>query len=258
MNRAPALTEGLGILELVAHSSDPVPFETIVSNASMSRSSCARLVKVLLNCGHIAQPGSGQGYVPGIRLFSIAHSCQGRSSALQQMNMLMRSAAEDTGTSVQYAILDRSRGRVVVVARQECEDSLHTAGPGTDITSYAHRHALCKAILAFCDPAVMSSVMDQCRPVRKTENTIMPGSGFDACLENVRKRKYAEDREESSAHVFRVAVPVFDLDDNISAAVCSAWFAAEFDKSRAAALLEILEEIRSAATLLFFRKEDHE
>ena len=63
--RAPALTEGLRIIEKAIASEEAITFESILTGIEMSRSSASRLLKVLVDSGYlVAREGHLGGYIP--------------------------------------------------------------------------------------------------------------------------------------------------------------------------------------------------
>ena len=246
--RAPALTEGLRIIEKAVASDEPITFEQILAGVEMSRSSVSRLIKVLVDSRYLtALDGYRGGYVPGMRLFSmVRHLNHGRGKQFENLRMQMASLSEQTGTSIQYAVLDRAVNRITILHKAQCENSLHVAGYGVDVTRYANRHVLGKLILANCSADEKAALMEHCQPEKLTEHTIMPGQEFDKLLTSIREDGYAEDHEESGEHIFRTGLPVFSQDGIIAGAICCHWFAAAFDEDVAADLRKGLKEIVDA------------
>ncbi len=246
--RAPALTEGLRIIEKAVASDEPITFEQILAEIDMSRSSVSRLIKVLVESRYLyALEGYRRGYVPGIRLFSmVRHLNHDRNKPFEHLRLQMESLSERTGTSIQYAVLDRTVGRITILHKAQCENSLHVAGYGEDVTRYANRHVLDKLILAYCDAEERRELMEHCTPEKRTEHTVMPGPEFDQLLAGIRTCGYAEDHEESGEHIFRTGLPVFSQNGTIAGAICCHWFAAAFDDGVAADLRKGLKEIVDA------------
>ena len=245
VERAPALTEGLRIIEMAVASDEPITFERILADIEMSRSSANRLIKVLVESGYLhILDGYRGGYIPGIRLFSmVRHLNIGRDKQFEYVRTRMTVFSERTKTSIQYAIFDRTANRITILHKSQCENSLNVAGYGGDITQFAHRHVLGKLILAYCDAGEKEAILKYCKPEKLTKHTVMPGPEFDHLLDHVRTCGYAEDHEEVGDHLFRTGLPVFSKDGVIEGAICCAWFAPAFEESAAADLRKGLSEI---------------
>ena len=243
--RAPALTEGLRIIEKAIASEEAITFESILTGIEMSRSSASRLLKVLVDSGYlVACEGHLGGYIPGIRLFSLLHHLdQDWTSQFEYLKNHMMSLSKKTGTSIQYAILDRAMNRVTVLQKAECENSLKIAGYGYDATYTICRSATGKLILAYCNNEERDALMTKNKPEKLTEHTTMPGAKLDRLLERIRKCGYANDIEEHGYHLFRTALPVFSPDGKIVGGISSAWYAPAFDEKLAADLRKGLQEI---------------
>ena len=243
--RAPALTEGLRIIEKAVASEEPITFERILTGIDMSRSSASRLIKVLLDSGYLnAIEGHRGGYLPGIRLFSLIHHLsRNRASQFEYLINQMALLSQRTGTAIQYAVLDRTVNRITVLHKAECENSLKVAGYGADATRWAHRHVLGKLVLAYCEDDEKNALLSNGQPEKLTKHTILPGPKFDRLLKQIRKCGYAEDHEEHAYHIFRTGLPVFSRDGVVAGAVCSAWYAPAFDEKVAADLRKGLKEI---------------
>ena len=247
VERAPALTEGLRIIEMAAASDEPITFENILADIEMSRSSANRLIKVLVESGYLHMlEGYRSGYIPGIRLFSmVRHLDTGKDRHFEYLRIRMAAFSERTRTSIQYAVLDRTVNRITILHKSQCENSLSVAGYGIDATQWANRHVLGKLILAYCGVEERKAILEHCKPEKMTKHTVMPGPEFDQILNNVLKCGYAEDLEEAGDHMFRTGLPVFSKEGVIEGAICSAWFAPGFDKKVAADLRKGLSEIVS-------------
>jgi IclR family transcriptional regulator, KDG regulon repressor len=243
--RAPALTEGLRIIEKAVASKEPITFESILADVEMSRSSVNRLIKVLLENGYLnAVEGHRGGYIPGLRLFAlIRHLGENRDLHFVYLKNQMAILSQKTKTAIQYATLDRTVNRITIMQKAECEDSLKVAGYGVDGTPWAHRHVLGKLILAYCEEEEKDALMSNNQPAKLTKHTTLPGPEFDQLLKQIRQCGYAEDHEEHAYHIFRTGLPVFSQDGVITGAVCAAWYAPAFDENVAADLRKGLQGI---------------
>lgn len=243
--RAPALTEGLRIIEKAIASKEAITFESILSEVNMSRSSINRLLKVLVDSGYlVACEGRLGGYIPGIRLFSmLQHLNQNSTSQFEYLKNQIKLLSQKTGTAIQYAFFDRTINRIYVLYKAECNDSLKVGGYGDDTSNWVHRHVIGKLILAYCEDEEKNIILANCKAEKIMKNTILPGKKFERLLEYIRKCGYAEDHEEHAYYIFRTGLPVFSQDGKITGVVCSAWYAPEFDENFAADIRKGLQTI---------------
>lgn len=247
--KAPALTEGLNILELAVTSDDPITFENILKRTNMSRSSVDRLLKVLVSSGYLsAIPEKRGGYLPGLRTMTLAGNCLRNAKQLEQISNEIKRTAKTISASIQYALFDRDSMRITVLLKEEPEDCLHIAGPGSDITKYCHRHALGKTSLAFVTAEERKNLLLKCNAVKKTSTTLMPGKTLNSALKTIKEQGYCEDYGEHQEHFFRVGIPVFNREKIFHSAICAAWIAPSFDPEKATLIrneLSVLAEIIS-------------
>lgn len=251
MDRAPALVEGIRILELLATSEEPVAFEVLVREIDMSRASVSRLLKVLEAGGYVHVRERRGGYQPGPRLLNLAAHCTRRGNAIEQVQDLLQDLADKLGISTQYGILDPSRQRVVVLCRAMVLGGVMVGAPGMDISPMSNRHALGKVILAYADEASREAVVKRMDGIRKTKRTILPGPKLDKALDKIRKEGVAIDREDLEPGRYRVAVPVKDQSGRFIGAICATYFSTTFSQERLDTLqYELQEAARTVADLL--------
>jgi len=232
-DRAPALTEGMRILELVGDSPEGNSFETILKSVKMSRSSVNRLLKNLINSGYlVTRPGLRGVYYPGPRLFSLAYQVNRNHRTMEAMHSALQEVARRTRSSCQYAVFDRSFLRIIILDKAETTGSIHLAGPGYDITRFANRHGMGKVILAHCSEAEKRGILAQVETEKKTSHTVLPGPELDSALSEIREKGYALDLEESDDMVYRVSVGVFSPDRVIQGALCCTWNARRLDEEK--------------------------
>ncbi|GBD93547.1 transcriptional regulator KdgR [bacterium BMS3Abin05] len=82
-----------------------------------------------------------------------------------------------------------------------------------------HCAALGKVILAFMNPSDVDHILDEEGLPKRTEKTITDRSLLLRELEKIRTRHYAIDDEEFEEGLRCVAVPLFDMQDNIMASI---------------------------------------
>lgn len=115
--RAPALEKGLDILELLVDQRRPLTISMISQHLGRSMSELFRMVQVLEYRGFIAQSGTGEGFIPTDRLFSLGMDQAPTKNLLELSLPVMRDLSLAIGQSCHLAV--RSGGDIVVVARME-------------------------------------------------------------------------------------------------------------------------------------------
>ena len=83
----------------------------------------------------------------------------------------------------------------------------------------AYCSAVGKSLLAFLEQQALSSYLDQTELVSHTPNTITQKKKLLRELEEVRRKGYAKDREESTLGLVCVAAPIFGRDGRLEAGI---------------------------------------
>ena len=227
--KAPALIEGLHILETVAISEDAVPFHVIAGNSGMSKASVTRLLKELLENGYL-EAGAREGYSLGIKILYLLKSASEKLEPLKVISEKLKDLSLRINSSIQFAVFDRAKPAITIIIKTECENSPVLAGPGADIIEYSHRHALGKIIMAFAEESERERILKRNHPCRRTPQSVMPGHQLDKTLEQIKVEKTAFENQECMQGIQRVAVPLFNTKGRIHGGLCASWFSAEFVK----------------------------
>lgn len=120
--RAPALEKGLDILELLVDQRRPLTISMISQHLGRSTSELFRMVQVLEHRGFIAPSGTGEGFVPTDRLFSLGMDQAPTKNLLELSLPVMRELTLAIGQSCHLAV--RSGGDIIVVARMESGEQI--------------------------------------------------------------------------------------------------------------------------------------
>lgn len=245
MNKAPALVEGMKILELVAAADGAVSFQKIEESSEMSRASVTRLLKVLSDSAYL-EPGRNlrDGYTLGTKFLYLLNMAKNKLNVLEVIKDKLHKLAVAIDCSLQYAVYDRCAPSISVVCKAECEASPSLGGPGYNLITGSHRHALGRVIMAFVPPQELERIMDINVPRQNTEHTIMPGKALDAELLKIREQHMAFENQECRPGIQRAAVPLFDSKNRIYAGLCASWFDVNFSERKAR---KKAEELRATA-----------
>ncbi|MDD5598765.1 MAG: IclR family transcriptional regulator C-terminal domain-containing protein [Victivallaceae bacterium] len=227
VNEAPALTEGMHILELIAASKMPVPFQLIADSSGMSRASVTRLLRVLSESGYL-DSNIREGYTFGIKFLYLLKAAANKLEPLKIISEKLQDLSNSINASIQFAVFDRVKPAVTVISKAECENSPVLTGAGSDITGYSHRHALGKVIMAFAEAKERERILDRNTPYKKTAYTVMPGPQLDEILNRIKVEKTAFENQECMPGIQRVAVPLFNSQGKITGGLCASWFNPEF------------------------------
>ncbi len=203
------------VLEALADHSRVVD---IAKSTALPKPTVHRILQTLVRHGFARSDGQGD-YVGGPRILSLAGRFLQRLDIAEQVRPILRDLQERTGWTVHLALL--SGDEAVYVAK------LEGAGPYTlasrvGMSLRLHCTSIGKAVLAtLTDDEVRALVRRTGLPAR-TEHTLTDEESLLADLREVRRRGYAEDREENETGVRAVGAAVFDHTGEVFGAVSAA------------------------------------
>ncbi|KKR03615.1 MAG: Transcriptional regulator, IclR family [Candidatus Uhrbacteria bacterium GW2011_GWF2_39_13] len=252
--KAPALIEGMHIIETIAKSKEAVPFHILAANSSMSKASVIRLLKELSENGYI-ESGTRDGYSLGIKFLYILKDIADKLKPLEIISEKLQELSDSINSSVQFATYERTKPAITIIAKAECENSPVLVGQGTDIIAYSHRHALGKIIMAFAEDEEIEEILNKNRPCKKTPQTVMPGAQLDKILKQIKCDKVAFENQECISGIQRVAVPLFNAKGKIYGGLCASWFNHKFIKESSSKKAMLMMEMIRFITKIYFTGE---
>ncbi|PCJ59960.1 MAG: hypothetical protein COA79_09140 [Planctomycetota bacterium] len=241
---APALIEGLRILELAATHEEPLHFEDLCNQLDLSRSSVSRVVKSLVSIGFLKQGiGKRGGYTPGLRMLTMLKSCDNDLILVNNINDILYELCEKLNASIQMSMFDPQRIAVNVLCNAVIETTPFVVGPGDErLTTSCHRHAGAIVLLANLSEENKERLLNKCTWQKKTEKTLHTRAQLEKKLKIVQAKGYCLDEEEYAPLFYRVSIALFNRDKSKLYSLCASWFAAGLKKRR-------VEEIKSALIL---------
>jgi IclR family acetate operon transcriptional repressor len=96
---APALENGLGIIELVCASDRAVRFGRIMRELGIPKASAVRLLKVLQRRGYVVKDASGGGYLAGPRVASLGRPGLETESLRRAAGVVLKELSEQSGNT---------------------------------------------------------------------------------------------------------------------------------------------------------------
>lgn len=200
------IDRAVSILETVAQS-DGLPLTSIARQAGMATSTVYRILTALQSNGLIRMDEESKLWFVGVRSFEIGNGFLRVRKPIDVGRRVMRELMEETGESVNMAIIDR--GEVVYIAQFECHNAIRAFHrPGS--RGPVHCSGVGKALLAWrTKPEVTSILHDHgMRPF--TNKTITGDQRFFKELDEARVRGWAVDDEERYEGMRCVAAPIFN------------------------------------------------
>ncbi len=216
----------------------------------LSSSSVHRLLSTLADEGVLEQDDESGRYRLGLSVFDMAAAMPKQRSLHEAVLVSMTELRSRTGETVQVGVLD---GREVVYV--ERLDSPNTLRVFTELgrRAGAHRTSSGKAIMAFLPRTQRERLLKGWTLDRATEYTITEPALLAQELAAVRRRGYAENRQESEVGVVSVAAPIRDSTGNAVAALSLAGPSERMDSNRATYTEAVMVLARTVSTQMGWR-----
>jgi IclR family transcriptional regulator, KDG regulon repressor len=228
-NRLSSVATAVQILKAFTATSPNWGVTDLASSLGYSKSTVHRVLSTLTDEGLLEQDTTTGRYRLGLVLFDLVAAVPSQRGLHEAVLLPMTDLRSGTGETVQVGVLD---GRQVVYV--ERLDSPHTLRMFTELgrRTDAHCTSSGKALLAFLPPTQLTRVLDGWKLPRKTEHTIVSTAGLRRHLDEIRRRGYAENRQESEIGVVSIAAPIRDASGTTIASLSVAGPAERMDARR--------------------------
>lgn len=199
-----AVLKALEILELLRTSEVCLPLGDIASKVGLAKPSAYRLLHTLEKAGYLAADAGGRYEMPDRVRPAVASRFLSRflDAALPCMKELVRQHRE----TVSLAAVFENHAEVVYV--MESPEIIRMGNVVGRILP-PNSSSLGKAIVAFQNEDRRERLIQSFGVYRFTETTIVDAAELQQELENVRRRGFATDMEESVPHGCCYGVPIF-------------------------------------------------
>jgi DNA-binding IclR family transcriptional regulator len=209
--RAPALSKGLDILELLASETDGKSQIEIAKQLGRTSSEIFRMLMVLRSRGYLALGEDGDRYFLTPKLFEVAH----RHPPLRRLTAVageaMQRLANKINQSAHMGILHS--GRVLMVAQVDCQDNnITSVRLGAHIPLF--ETASGRVLAAWMDPEPLETLLDQVE-----DKTEARRQAFVQDLPGVRAAGFCEAPSLTILGVTNISAPVFDIWGHVVAAI---------------------------------------
>src|SRR5258705_153274 len=181
----------------------------------LAKSTVDRLATTLVEYDILEQNRETGKYRLGLALFELGTLVRRKMDTNSGAQVQIHSLAEETGETVQLAILDHLS--VLYIRIRESKQAVRMSS-GLGSRAPAHCTSVGKALLAYQPPEVIQQVIDNGLK-RYTEHTITEGAALIEELATVRQKGYAIDDEEIEVGLRCVAAPIRDHTGQVTAAI---------------------------------------
>ena len=206
-----------------------------------NQSTTYRIMATLESLGVLKKDPVTDRYSLGLKLFELGHRVPIQEALISRIHPVLSSVAEEITETVHLGILREEK--VFMIDKVESKNGLKL---NSQIGTYSPVHCtgLGKVLLAFQPALGQNEFLRNTQFTPFTNKTITDLKEFEKALKAIRVKGYAIDREEKELGLICVAVPVFNTNNELIAALSAAGPANRF---REEALEEYVQTLQSGA-----------
>lgn len=211
------LERGLSVLRAFDQAHPEMALSEVAVRTGLNPAVARRCLNTLVQLGYIAQHGRRFLLRPEVLVFGSAYLS---SMNIEQVALPhLQSLRDETGDSASLAV--RSDDHILYVAHVSTSRQVRLgANVGTRFP--LHATSLGKVLMAFEPAETIATFLARAPFERRTENTVTDPAALDARFAAIRKQGYDSALDELDYGIVSVAVPVFDMDRVVVAAInCS-------------------------------------
>jgi IclR family transcriptional regulator, KDG regulon repressor len=228
-NRLSSLATAVRVLKAFTSTAPEWGVTDLAQSLDVSKSTVHRVLSTLTDEGLLEQDSSNGRYRLGLALFDLVAAVPSQRGLHEAVLLPMTDLRNGTGETVQVGVLD---GRQVVYV--ERLDSPNTLRLFTELgrRNDAHCTSSGKALLVFLPPAQLTRALNGWKLPGKTAHTIVSTADLRQHLGEIRRRGYAENRQESELGMVSIAAPIRDASGTVIASLSVAGPAERIDPRR--------------------------
>ena len=204
-----SLTRGLTLLELIADSHGSVALTELAQQAGLPNSTTHRLLSTMQQQGFVRQVGDLGLWTIGAHAFVVGSSFLQSRNLLALVHPVLRSLMEQSGETVNLAVLDLSDHQAVIIDQVQCTQLMRMSAPiGGKLPMHASGAG--KAFLAHQGDEQVTALLHQKGLHYYTPKTLMSPQSLKENLALMRKAGFSFDDEEHALGLRCVAAPIYD------------------------------------------------
>lgn len=204
-----SLTRGLTLLELIADSHGSVALTELAQQAGLPNSTTHRLLSTMQQQGFVRKVGDLGLWTIGAHAFVVGSSFLQSRNLLALVHPVLRSLMEQSGETVNLAVLDLSDHQAVIIDQVQCTQLMRMSAPiGGKLPMHASGAG--KAFLAHLGDEQVTALLHQKGLHYYTPKTLMSPQSLKENLALVRKAGFSFDDEEHALGLRCVAAPIYD------------------------------------------------
>ena len=247
-NRLSSVANAARVLKSFSAATPTWGVTELAAELDISTSTVHRLLSTLADEAVLEQDAETGRYRFGLSVMDMAAAMPTQRSLHEAVLVSMTELRSRTGETVQVGVLDGRQ--VVYVERLDSPDTLRVF-TRLGRRNHAHCTSSGKALLAFIPRRERDRLLDGWRLPAVTEHSITDVAVFRRELELIRRRGYAENRQESELGVVSVAAPIRDRSGSTVASLSLAGPTERMDPNRRTYAEAVVALARTVSAQMF-------
>lgn len=201
------LERSLDILEVLAHTEEPLGVTEIGNRISLHKSTVHRILQTLCYRGYVEKEKDNERYKLGIKIVELGIRFFNDLEIRKVAGPVLEDLAKQLDEVVHLVLHDD--GEVVYIDKRE---SSHVVSMRSKVGRRAPMHctAVGKALLSTMSDEEVLHILDSKGMPRYTPNTITEAEALMTDLNGIRESKISVEREENEIGIICLGTPVFD------------------------------------------------
>ncbi len=234
-----SVERALQILDLFNEQATELKITEISKQMGLSKSTLHSLLKTLRLHGYIDQNPENDKYRLGMKLVERGHFVVGSMDIRQKAKGWLTELSRHTGQTTHLGILDGREGVYI----EKIEGKLAAiAYSRIGRRLPVHATAIGKVLIAWLSEAELTALLEDYQYTAFTPSTLTTREALLAALAQTRAQGYALDSEENEQGVRCVAVPVWNHESRVIAALSLSTLTARVDEEELTRYRLLLEE----------------
>ncbi|WP_044182518.1 IclR family transcriptional regulator [Phytobacter massiliensis] len=211
-----SVERALQILDLFNDQATELKITEISQQMGLSKSTLHSLLKTLQLHGYIDQNPDNGKYCLGMKLVERGHFVVGTMDIRQKAKSWLTTLSQETGQTTHLGILDGNEG-VYIEKIEGKQAAIAYSRIGRRLP--VHATAIGKVLMAWLGDEELNAILDGYSFTRFTPATLTDRAALLAALAQTRHNRYALDNEENEPGVRCIAVPVWNHESRVIAAL---------------------------------------
>lgn len=197
--------KALEVLDQVAAFGRPVRFSELLDQSPFPKPTLYRFVQTLTSQQMLSYDPERQTYTPGVRLVRLAHAAWEQSTLAPIARAHIDALSKAVGETVHLAQLDHAQ--VLYIDKRNAGNPVQMYSQAGKVGP-AYCTGVGKVMLAFSDPSVIDTIIEQQSFHVFTPHTLSTPEALREELADIRANGYGFDREEHEPGIICVAMPI--------------------------------------------------